>query len=137
MFYKFFHMFQLLYYVHHVQFYHNMIYLFEILQQNHFVYTLDFLYFFVCLNQLFHYVKMKNIIPDIFKLYDHLEKNMRNFYSNGIFNKKYGLIKGVTPKKDGKEAFQNKFYRDNIDYLTPNGFIYPILGAFRALLKEN
>lgn len=83
------------------------------------------------------YVKMKNIIPDIFKLYDHLEKNMRKFYSNGISNKKYGAVTGVTPKKDGKEAFKTKFYRENMDYLTPNGFIYPILGAFRALLKEN
>ena len=83
------------------------------------------------------YGKMKYIIPDIFKLYDHLEKNMRKFYSNGISNKKYGAVTGVTPKKDGKEAFKTKFYKENMDYLTPNGFIYPILGAFRALLKEN
>lgn len=83
------------------------------------------------------YVKMKYVIPDIFKLYDHLEKSMRKFYSNGISNKKYGAVTGVTPKKDGKEAFKTKFYKENMDYLTPNGFIYPILGAFRALLKEN
>lgn len=51
------------------------------------------------------YAKMKYIIPDIFKLYDHLEKNMRKFYSNGVSNKKYGAITGVTARKDGKEAF--------------------------------
>ena len=50
------------------------------------------------------YVKMKYIIPDIFKLYDHLEKNMRKFYSNGVSNKKYGAITGVTARKDGKEG---------------------------------
>ena len=83
------------------------------------------------------YAKMNNIIPDIFKLYDHLEKNMRKFYSNGVSNKKYGLVTGVTTRKDGKEPFKTKFYKDDIDYLTPNGFIYPILGAFRALLKED
>lgn len=83
------------------------------------------------------YAKMNNIIPDIFKLYDHLEKNMRKFYSNGVSNKKYGLVTGVTTRKDGKEPFKTKFYKEDIDYLTPNGFIYPILGAFRALLKED
>lgn len=83
------------------------------------------------------YVKMKYIMPDIFKLYDYLEKNMRRFYSNGMSNKKYGAVRGVTTRKDGKEAFKTKFYNDNIDYLTPNGFIYPILGAFRVLLREN
>ena len=83
------------------------------------------------------YAKMSHIIPDIFKLYDHLEKNMRKFYSNGVSNRKYGLITGITTRKDGKEAFKTKFYRENIDYLTPNGFIYPILGALRALVKEN
>ena len=79
---------------------------------------------------------MQNIIPDIFKLYDHLEKNMRKYYSNGVSNKKYGAITGVVSKKDGKISFKTKFYQEDIDYLTPNGFIYPILGAFRALLKE-
>lgn len=83
------------------------------------------------------YVKMSHIIPDIFRLYDHLEKNMRKFYSNGVSNRKYGLVTGITTRKDGKDAFKTKFYRENIDYLTPNGFIYPILGAFRALVKEN
>lgn len=83
------------------------------------------------------YVKMKNVMTDIFKLYDYLEKNMRKFYSNGISNKKYGAITGVVPRKDGKQAFKTKFYKEDMEYLTPNGFIYPILGAFRALLKED
>lgn len=82
------------------------------------------------------YVKMKKVMPDIFRLYDYLEKNMRKYYSNGVSNKKYGLVTGVTTKKEGKEAFKTKFYQENIDYTTPNGFLYPILGAFRALLEE-
>ena len=82
------------------------------------------------------YVKMKGVMVDIFKLYDHLEKNMRKYYSNGISNKRYGLVTGVTVRKEGKAAFKTKFYKENIDYLTPNGFLYPILAAFRILLKE-
>ena len=83
------------------------------------------------------YAKMKYVMPDFFKLYDYLEKNMKKFYSNGVSNKKYGAVTGVTPRKDGKAAFKTKFYKEDIDYSTPNGFIYPILGAFRALLREN
>lgn len=82
------------------------------------------------------YAKMKNIMVDIFKLYDYLEKNMRKYYSNGVSNKKYGAVAGVTTRKEGKEAFETKFYKENIDYLTPNGFLYPILGAFRVLIEE-
>lgn len=64
------------------------------------------------------YAKMKYIIPDIFKLYDHLEKNMRKFYSNGVSNKKYGAITGVTARKDGKEAFYvgMKDYKHLLDF---------------------
>lgn len=82
------------------------------------------------------YVKMKNIIPDIFKLYDHLEKNMKKYYSNGVSNKKYGSITGVVSKRNGNAEFKTKFYQEKIGYLTTNGFIYPILGAFRALIRE-
>ena len=83
------------------------------------------------------YYKMTKIIPEIFKLYDHLEKNMKDYYNNGVPNKKYALITGVAKRKDGKEPYKTKFYKEEMEYYTPNGFIYPILGAFRALLKED
>lgn len=62
---------------------------------------------------------------------------MRNYYSNGISNKKYGAITGVVVRKEGKDAFKIKFYEEDMDYLTPNGFIYTILAAFRGLLIIN
>lgn len=80
------------------------------------------------------YVKMKNIMVDIFKLYDQLEKNVKTYYSGGVSGKKYGSVSGVTKRKDGKPAFKTKFYRNNTDYVTPNGFLFPIIGAFRALV---
>lgn len=80
------------------------------------------------------YVKMSKIMVDIFKLYDQLEVKARDYYSGGISGKKYGLVTGVTKKKDGKPSFKTKFYKNNTDYLTPNGFLLPIMGAFRALV---
>lgn len=83
------------------------------------------------------YVKMSKIMVDIFKLYDKLEVKAREYYSNGVSGKKYGLVTGVTKKKDGKAPFKTKFYKNNTDYVTPNGFLLPILGAFRALVDKD
>lgn len=83
------------------------------------------------------YVKMFDIMPDILKLYDSIETKMPDFYkadADGI--KKYGSIVGVAMAKNGKK-FKSKFMENPMDYATPYGFIYPILGSFRALIKED
>jgi len=80
------------------------------------------------------YVKMSKIMVDIFKLYAQLELNARDYYSGGIPGKKYGSVIGITKKKEGKPSFKTKFYKNSTDYLTPNGFLMPIMGAFRALV---
>lgn len=81
------------------------------------------------------YVKMSKIMTDFFKLYDQLEVKMKDYYKDGVAGKKYGLVTGVTKRKDNKESFKTKYYQNNIDYLTANGFLIPILAAFRALIK--
>ena len=83
------------------------------------------------------YYKMKNIMPKITKLYDKLELNMPVYYKGDATGvKKYGAITGVAMVKSGRPKFNTKFYENEMDYSTPNGFIYPILGAFRALVIE-
>lgn len=83
------------------------------------------------------YVKMTKIMVDIFKLYDQLEKNARDYYAGGIANRKYGSVTGVSKRKEGKTSFKTKFYKNNTDYITPNGFLFPIMGAFRALVTTD
>lgn len=81
------------------------------------------------------YVKMKKIMPDIFKLYDQIEANMNTFYRKKNPSGRYGSTKGVSvPKPD--VTLQTKFFEAELDVQSPNGFIYPILGAFRSLLTE-
>lgn len=80
------------------------------------------------------YVKMSNIMPDIFKLYNMIEVNMGNKYKEATKNGKYGSIKGVEIAKDKK--YKSKFYDQEMEYRSPKGFIYPVLGSFRALIKE-
>ena len=81
------------------------------------------------------FVKMKPIMIQIFKLYDRLERNMNDYYIRKNPGGKYGSIKGVTTHPDGG-FFKSKFYQENMRHVSPNGFIYPILGALRALVKE-
>ncbi len=81
------------------------------------------------------YVKMEPLRKDIFKLYDYIEVNIAKYYKEKYVSGKYGSIKGVTPARRG-ECFKSRFLKNNIEYLTPTGFIYPILGSFRALMQE-
>mgnify|MGYP000201196546 CR=1 FL=1 len=81
------------------------------------------------------YVKMKSIMPDIFKLYDTIERNMSDYYRAKNPGGRYGATKGVIVPKPGVEL-KSKFLHQPMDVQSPNGFIYPILGAFRALVIE-
>ena len=81
------------------------------------------------------YVKMAPIMKDFFKLYDKIEVNMNAYYRSKNPTGRYGATKGVVVPKAGTEL-KSKFYGNNLEVQSPNGFIYPILGAFRALLKE-
>ncbi len=75
------------------------------------------------------FVKMKPIIPDIFRLYSYIEKKMPDFYSGS----KYGAIKGVIHGKEYITLFSN----EAIKYESPKGFVYPILASLRALVEES
>lgn len=82
------------------------------------------------------YVKMASIMPDICRLYDKIESGMAEFYKGeGEDIKKYGRIIGVAMAKGGKK-FHSKYNEMQMDYASPNGFILPILGSFRALVTE-
>ncbi|MCL2088409.1 MAG: AIPR family protein [Oscillospiraceae bacterium] len=83
------------------------------------------------------YVKMKPIMLDIFKLYNKLETKIGDYYKerNPNPNAKYGSVKGVSGTK-GKGGFKSKFYQQIMDFSSPVAFLYPILGAFRAMVIE-
>lgn len=82
------------------------------------------------------YYKMTKIMPDIIRLYDMIEVNMPVYYKgDNPGMKQYGRIIGVAMPKSGTK-FESKYLKTKMDYASPNGFLYPIIGAFRALVKE-
>lgn len=81
------------------------------------------------------YVKMTPVMPDIFRLYDAIEVGMNKFYRQKNPGGRYGATKGVIVPKAGQKL-TSKFLQNEMEAASPNGFLYPILGAFRALLAE-
>lgn len=75
------------------------------------------------------YYKMTPIVPDIFKLYDQLEKNIGTYYDGS-----YGKLSCITGRK-GKNECKTLFFQEACDFSSPISFLYPILGAFRALIE--
>lgn len=83
------------------------------------------------------YVKMSKIMPMIFKLYDHLELHANSYYCEATKNGKFGRVVGVSIRKEGNPPFETKFYNKKCNYVTSNAFLYPIVGAFRALIDTS
>ena len=82
------------------------------------------------------YNKMAPIVSDIFRLYDHLEKNIESYYRAKNANGRYGAVGFVTTATDNK-YFESRFGAEKIKYSTAKGILYPLVGAFRALVKVN
>lgn len=79
---------------------------------------------------------MRPIMRDIINLYEYVEANIGEFYNPDNNGRQYGRTKGVTGEK-GKREKRSRFFNNPIDYNSPNGFIYPIVGAFRALVRKD
>lgn len=83
------------------------------------------------------YEKISEVLPDIIELYDLIEADAGVKYKEGTQQKgKYGAIKGIDGT-EGDKKYQSKFYKKDIDFRTPLGFIFPILASFKALLEKD
>lgn len=79
------------------------------------------------------YRKIAPLLPKITLLYDKIELEMKDGYRATDSKKKFGKVKGIEMKQG---TGLTKYYNHNTDYQITQGFIFPIISAFRALLKE-
>ncbi len=83
--------------------------------------------------------KMSNIIPDIIKLWDEIEREFPNVTKQ--INKRYGRKSYSNYHTDSDDrpiiAGHAMFSNQAIYYTVPKGLMYPLVGAFRALVKED
>lgn len=75
---------------------------------------------------------MKNIIPDIFEIWDNIETNFNEYAKET--NKRY-LNRNYAKYQKDVLQFTTLVSQKQMDYVVPRGLIYPIVGAFRALIR--
>lgn len=82
------------------------------------------------------YEKLARQIPKLVELYElilmEMPEKYREFKKEDGKGSKFGAVRGV----EGAGNFQTLFTESEIPYEIPTGFLLPIFGAFRALLKE-
>jgi hypothetical protein len=87
------------------------------------------------------YDRVYPLAPDLLTLYDQIQLLLPDLYnkvrskSGEVADGKFGKLTGVTTY-NGKRRAQLHFIRKESKYGVPAGFVYPVLGAFRALLQE-
>ena len=99
-----------------------------------------------CLKHLKHnpksYRKIYPLAKEILALYDHVREQLPALYNKArgqtgnVSGGKFGALTGVTYRDNGKPAEHLYYIGKDSKYGVPDGFTYPILGAFRALLME-
>lgn len=77
---------------------------------------------------------MKDIIPDIFRIWEYIETNYAELSQKA--GKRYTSRK--YSKFNEKEIVSKSVFGEKkMHYIVPKGMIYPVVGAFRALVKIN
>lgn len=75
---------------------------------------------------------MSKIIPDIFNLWEKIETDFANQAKKG---KKIYKAKKYAKYNGGNIVCQTMFGNADLDYVLPKGLLYPLVGAFRALVR--
>lgn len=83
------------------------------------------------------YKSLTKQLPVLVELYDLIEEQLGSKYTEykkkqGIAVPKFGGVKGVESVEKGTKT---SFFQKKTSYAISSGYIYPIFGAFRALLK--
>jgi hypothetical protein len=77
---------------------------------------------------------MSPIIPDIFALWEKIETSFATVSNNAgkrLVSRKY------TKYDEGRVVGKSLFMQQDLQYHIPKGLIYPVVGAFRALVQRN
>lgn len=87
------------------------------------------------------YKKIYPLAQEVLALYDHIQAALPDLYneargqSGGVSGGKFGKLTGVSVY-NGDKRTELYYIEEQSRYAVPEGFIYPILGSFRAMLEE-
>ena len=75
---------------------------------------------------------MQPVIGDIFRLWEAVEREFPQKVKN---NKRQYGVKKYSKYNDNEVVGQSMLYQADLRYLVPKGILYPVVGAFRALIQ--
>lgn len=78
--------------------------------------------------------QMAPIVGDIFRLWDTVEREFPQMVKKTKHH--YG-VKKYSKYNNGEVVGQTMFAQSDMKYLVPKGIVYPVVGAFRALVEVN
>lgn len=78
---------------------------------------------------------MAPIFHDIFELWDKIELELPEFKGKGC-RKSFKYL-SYTKYKDGETVGKTLFYQNDMQYLIPEGIVYPAIAAFRMLTEQD
>lgn len=77
-------------------------------------------------------INMKKIIPDIFRIWEYIETHYSEL---SIKSGKRYTSRKYSKYNEKEVVAKSSFEEKSMHYIVPKGMIYPIVGAFRALVK--
>ena len=83
-------------------------------------------------SQKFSKLTLCKPVGDIFRLWDTVEREFPQMVKNTKHH--YG-VKKYSKYNNGEVVGQTMFAQSDIKYLVPKGIVYPVVGAFRALIS--
>lgn len=83
------------------------------------------------------YKSLTKQLPTLIELYDLIERELYEKYksykkSQGVANPHFGSVRGI---ESLETSTNTEFLQKSTKYSVSSGYIYPIFGAFRSLLK--
>ncbi|HEM6082777.1 AIPR family protein [Streptococcus suis] len=85
-------------------------------------------------NDTKYYLKLARLLPELVRLYDYIETDYQNKYLKYTPTGRFGRLRGIETKKDGRKPFTSLFLENQMDYKISVGYILPVFAAFRVLL---
>lgn len=82
------------------------------------------------------YEDLSSILTDLVELYDYIETDYKNKFYAAYPGGRFGAIRGVEGQKANKKrVYRSLFLQNKLDYKISVGYILPVFGAFRVLVK--
>lgn len=88
-------------------------------------------------NNTNYYHRLSVLLPDLVHLYDKIESEFAIKYLEYNPGGRFGALRGIEPQKSGRPNFKTLFLETDTEYKVASGYILPVFGAFRVLIKDD